>query len=602
MDTVRAWQILRGQTALPPTPLAGKWTLYVDEATGRLMIEADDGSSAPVGVGSGGGMANPMTAVADLIVGGTAGAPTRLGVGGPGQVLTVVGGLLAWAAPSGGGGGPPSGAAGGDLTGSYPNPQIAPGVITDADVAAANKDGTAGVPSLRTLGVAATAAAAGNHAHAAAAPAAHATTHQPGGSDALAVDAAAGVGSLRTIGAGPVQAAAGSHAHAGMITNPMTATQDIIVGGAAGTPTRMARGVDSAVLTVVGGVLTWVVPAAPGMTNPMTTPSDLILGGVAGAPTRLAVGPADGQVLSAAAGVASWQAPPATLNLMTNPGVDVWQRGPGPFTLHNSYTADGWGMQLGGTTTMSVTRVTTPVDAGSQYAAQLVVASWSANANFWQRVENFAGLRGVVITYAVRVRSTVANAVRPWVSADGATAVFGAFHSGGGAYETLTVTITVPTNSPGLSCGMDLLANGTYQVDNATLVVGSVPAAYRPLHTADELARCQRYYWEIGGIDPSEFVEMGQNTSTTGGILVLRYAVEMIATPTVTVSAPGDWQVFSAAGAQLPCTALTAGLITKRSCRLAYTVASGLVAGDAAMMRANTTLAARLRFDAPVPP
>jgi len=71
-----------------------------------------------------------------------------------------------------GGGGPPTGAAGGDLAGStYPNPiianlvvtaaKIANATITDTQVAAANKDGSVGVASMRTLGLGALQALAG---------------------------------------------------------------------------------------------------------------------------------------------------------------------------------------------------------------------------------------------------------------------------------------------------------------------------------------------------------------------------------------------------------------------------------------------------------
>lgn len=56
----------------------------------------------------------------------------------------------------------PNGSASGDLTGSYPGPSIAALAVTDAKVATANKDGVAGTPSMRTLGVGAQQACAGN--------------------------------------------------------------------------------------------------------------------------------------------------------------------------------------------------------------------------------------------------------------------------------------------------------------------------------------------------------------------------------------------------------------------------------------------------------
>jgi hypothetical protein len=99
----------------------------------------------------------------------------------------------------------------GDLAGTATSPQIAAGVITDADVNAANKDGTPGVASMRTLGSGAQQAAAGNDARLtnARAPTAHASTHAQGGSDVLPIDTVAATPSMRTLGSGSNQAVQG---------------------------------------------------------------------------------------------------------------------------------------------------------------------------------------------------------------------------------------------------------------------------------------------------------------------------------------------------------------------------------------------------------
>lgn len=75
-------------------------------------------------------------------------------------------------------------------------------------------DAVAATGSLRTLGTGPQQAAPGNDARftAPSPPTAHATTHQPGGADAMTVDAVAATGSLRTLGTGANQAAPGNDA------------------------------------------------------------------------------------------------------------------------------------------------------------------------------------------------------------------------------------------------------------------------------------------------------------------------------------------------------------------------------------------------------
>jgi hypothetical protein len=77
-----------------------------------------------------------------------------------------------------------------------------------------------------------------------------------------------------------------------------------ISGTAAIAVTKLATGTNGQVLTVSGGVPSWQTSAA--LTNPMTAPNDLIVGGTAGAATRLAA-PGNNQLLTTnGTGAVTW--------------------------------------------------------------------------------------------------------------------------------------------------------------------------------------------------------------------------------------------------------------------------------------------------------
>jgi len=182
-------------------------------------------------------------------------------------------------------------------------------------------------------------------------------------------------------------------------------------------------------------------------------------------------------------------------NLLQNGGLEVWTRGPGPFsstgqasTISLTYGPDRWEVSGIGNDTVAVSQDTINKDSGVSCAACTFTlgASSAGSSTFNQAFAAADGmpLSGQTLTFSVRVKTSTANAVRPALY-NGTTWTYGAYHSGNGQYQTLSVTAVMgaipaspdwqvvgAVNFVGTSC--------VAYVDSATLSKGVVPANYVP--------------------------------------------------------------------------------------------------------------------------
>lgn len=242
---------------------------------------------------------------------------------------------------------------------------------------------------------------------------------------------------------------------------------------------------------------------------------------------------ADNAVLDAAVGT-------ARQNLLTNPGFEVWQRGIGPGTASGAYTADRWSVPAT-TSTYSLSRVASTIGSAG-YSAQIVYThAGGGNAQPQQKVEDYAQLRARAVTFAVAVKATVAARVRAFVY-DSVTGYTYSAYNVGTAEERLSVTATISATATMVIVGVYVdTGSCTVELNDATLVVGTVPLAYAPLHPADEASRCQRYY-EVHGRPPSGVTLVVRESANGAGQYVgqwVSFATTKAGVPTVTKN--GTW-------------------------------------------------------------
>jgi hypothetical protein len=265
---------------------------------------------------------------------------------------------------------------------------------------------------------------------------------------------------------------------------------------------------------------------------------------------------ADGTIVAADladAGITNAKLGPdvARANLLTNGGFEIWQRGNGPFTASAAYCADRWQFALAGSDTLSISKDTTHQETGSACAAATFTLGTGAGATqLYQLLYMSDGnqLAGRTVSLSVRLYTGTANAVRIAVqtAGTGGTTTYSAYHSGGNVWQTLTVTVAVPTTATGVFPAIYFSASCGVYIDSAMLVVGSQAANYVPLHPADDLARCLRYYEILGPGGASTLnaggIATGAGQTFRQTLTYLRKAV----TPTVTKS--GTWALGNASG------------------------------------------------------
>jgi hypothetical protein len=128
---------------------------------------------------------------------------------------------------------------------------------------------------------------------------------------------------------------------------------------------------------------------------------------------------------------------------------------------------------------------------------------------------------------------------------------------------------------------------------------GTVATPFEFRNYAQELALCQRYFYQImsptvavsGAATQFSIFGVGLNYTTTSGDIVIFYPVAMrTAIPTFSSSAANTFQVVVPSGSVV-LTAISGGATdsnTPQTARVSFTVASGLLAGNAVWIRSNS--------------
>ena len=180
------------------------------------------------------------------------------------------------------------------------------------------------------------------------------------------------------------------------------------------------------------------------------------------------------------------------------------------------------------------------------FAVKLVATSSATGTlRLRQKLEEMSYLSGKTVTISCQMKSNDANS-RIGVYADGWQSTT-ATHTGGGAWETLSITLTLPSGvSSELSVHLGIdgassadvsITSGAYcEIKEAQMELGKVATEFEHRSYGEELALCQRYFYNIfHGAASKVYFDLHQYSASGNAgwsAFTVPYPVPMRASPT----------------------------------------------------------------------